>query len=48
MKRLIYAVEDDKAIQEVYKYSTENDFECICFSDGKSFFDVLDSTNLPE
>ena len=48
MKRLIYAVEDDKAIQEVYKYSTENDFECVCFSDSKSFFDTLDGINSDE
>jgi len=42
MKQRIFAVEDDAAIQEVYMYSLENDFECRCFGDAKSFYDALE------
>lgn len=38
MKKLIYVVEDDSAIQELYTYTLENDFACQCFGCGKSFF----------
>jgi two-component system alkaline phosphatase synthesis response regulator PhoP len=38
MKQIIYAVEDDAAIQELYTYSLENEFDCRCFEDGASFF----------
>ncbi|MCL2776183.1 MAG: response regulator transcription factor [Oscillospiraceae bacterium] len=38
---MIFAVEDDAAIQELYTYSLENDFDCHCFDDGNSFFDAL-------
>jgi two-component system alkaline phosphatase synthesis response regulator PhoP len=41
MKQTIYAVEDDTAIQELYTYSLENDFDCRCFDDGESFFNAL-------
>jgi two-component system alkaline phosphatase synthesis response regulator PhoP len=41
MKQLIYAVEDDPAIQELYSYTLENEFECRCFSDGRSFFEAF-------
>jgi two-component system alkaline phosphatase synthesis response regulator PhoP len=41
MKQTIFAVEDDAAIQELYTYSLENDFDCRCFDDGASFFDAL-------
>jgi len=41
MKQTIFAVEDDAAIQELYTYSLENEFECRCFDDGASFFDAL-------
>lgn len=41
MKQIIYAVEDDLALQELYTYSLENDFDCRCFSDGKAFFLAL-------
>ena len=47
MKPTIFAVEDDAAIQELYKYSLENDFDCRCFDDGESFFDAL-SKNKPD
>jgi two-component system alkaline phosphatase synthesis response regulator PhoP len=41
MKPLIYVVEDDMAIQELYMFSLENEFECRCFGDGESFFRTL-------
>ena len=41
MKQTIYAIEDDAAIQELYVYSLENDFNCRCFDDGDSFFGAL-------
>ena len=41
MKQMIYVVEDDSALQELYIYSLENEFDCQCFDDGKSFFDAL-------
>ena len=41
MKQTIYAVEDDTALQEVYRYSLEDEFDCRCFDDGESFFDAL-------
>ena len=41
MKQLIFAVEDDAALQELYAYSLENEFYCRCFDDGESFFDAL-------
>ncbi|MCL2775588.1 MAG: response regulator transcription factor [Oscillospiraceae bacterium] len=41
MKQIIFAVEDDAAIQELYTYSLENDFDCHCFDNGNSFFDAL-------
>jgi len=41
MKQTIFAVEDDTALQELYIYSLENEFDCRCFDDGKSLFDVL-------
>ncbi|MCL1792961.1 MAG: response regulator transcription factor [Oscillospiraceae bacterium] len=47
MKQTIFAIEDDPAIQELYIYSLENEFECRCFADGKSFFEALAKT-LPE
>ena len=41
MKQTIFAVEDDAAIQELYTFSLENDFDCRCFDDGESFFTAL-------
>ena len=48
MKRLIYIVEDDTALQELYGYSLENEFECICFDDGDSFFEALSPGKMPD
>ena len=45
MKYNIFAVEDDAALQELYIYSLENDFNCRCFDDGESFFETLTNTN---
>ena len=41
MRHLIYAVEDDAALRELYTYSLENEFDCRCFDDGKTFFNAL-------
>ena len=41
MKQTIFAVEDDAALQELYIYSLENEFDCRCFDDGESFFEAL-------
>lgn len=38
MKKLIYAVEDDAAIRELYTYTLENDFECVCLEFGELLF----------
>jgi len=48
MKHMIYAVEDDAALQEVYQYSLEDDFDCRCFDDGASFFDALAKRSAPD
>jgi len=40
-KKTIFVVEDDTAIQELYTYSLENEFDCRCFSEGESFFREL-------
>jgi len=41
MKYMIHAVEDDAALQEVYQYALEEEFNFRCFDDGKSFFSAL-------
>ncbi|MDR0222992.1 MAG: response regulator transcription factor [Oscillospiraceae bacterium] len=41
MKYVVFAVEDDAALRELYGYSLENEFDCRCFCDGASFFDAL-------
>ena len=48
MKHMIYAVEDDIALQEVYRYSLEDEFDCRCFDDGESFFDALAKRSAPD
>ena len=45
MKQRIFAVEDDAALQELYVYSLENEFDCRCFDDGDLLFAALSSTN---
>jgi len=47
MKHKIYAVEDDPALQELYEYSLENEFECRCFDDGEALFSAL-KTGAPD
>jgi len=47
MKQIIFAVEDDAAIQELYTYSLENEFDCRCFYDGDSLFNAL-AKSLPD
>ena len=41
MKQTIYAVEDDLALQELYIFSLENEFDCRCFDSGEPFFEAL-------
>jgi two-component system alkaline phosphatase synthesis response regulator PhoP len=41
MKQTIFAVEDDAALQELYIYSLENEFECRCFDGAGAFFAAL-------
>jgi len=43
MKKRIYVVEDDASLQDLYTYTLENEFDCLCFSDGKSFFACVES-----
>ena len=41
-KQTIFAVEDDDAIQELYTYVLENEFDLRCFEDGEPFFNALE------
>ena len=45
MRRRIFVVEDDAALQELYTYTLENEFDCFCFGNGISFFDALGAQN---
>jgi two-component system alkaline phosphatase synthesis response regulator PhoP len=47
MKNIIFAVEDDASLRELYAYALENDFDCVCFGCGESFFKAL-SKNKPD
>lgn len=46
MKKLIYVVEDDASLQELYTYTLENDFECLCFPKSKPFFKSLSDSSV--
>lgn len=46
MKPLIYAVEDDPALQELYSLSLENEFECVCLESGAHLSEAL-KTRIP-
>ncbi|MCL2228086.1 MAG: response regulator transcription factor, partial [Oscillospiraceae bacterium] len=48
MKQEIYIIEDDSALQELYQYSLENEFDCTCFDDGESFFGAISTGKLPD
>ena len=48
MNPVIYAVEDDAAIRELYSYSLENEFVCECFGDGESFFEAVSGGRAPD
>lgn len=48
MKQLIFAVEDDAALQEVYRYALEDEFECRCFDEGESFFGAILKASVPD
>ena len=41
MKELIYIVEDDEGMQEVYEGAFEENYETNIFENGKDFFDVF-------
>jgi two-component system alkaline phosphatase synthesis response regulator PhoP len=41
MKPVIFAVEDDDSLQELYLYSLEKDFDCTCFADSESLHTAL-------
>ena len=41
MKELIYIVEDDEGMQEVYEGAFEESYEAKIFENGKDFFDVF-------
>ncbi|MCL2604021.1 MAG: response regulator transcription factor [Defluviitaleaceae bacterium] len=41
MKNKIFIVEDDTDLQEVYKLSLGNDFDCQCFGSGEKFLSAL-------
>lgn len=41
MKQTIFAVEDENAIQDLYTYALENEFNCRCFDNGELFFETL-------
>jgi len=47
MKQMIFAIEDDAALREVYQYSLEDEFDFRCYNDGPSFFGALDAKNMP-
>ena len=47
MKQKIFAVEDDAALQELYLYTLENEFDCHCYDDGGSLFNAI-SKDLPD
>jgi len=47
MKQTIFVVEDEIALQELYTYTLENEFDCRCFGDGDSFFAELEN-QLPD
>jgi two-component system alkaline phosphatase synthesis response regulator PhoP len=41
LKQTIFAVEDESAIQDLYTYTLENEFNCRCFENGDLFFEAL-------
>ena len=43
MKELIYIVEDDEGMQEVYEGTFEESYETKIFENGKDFFDVFNT-----
>ena len=46
MKPLVYAVEDDIALQELYTFALENEFECCCFANSEALSQAI-SQRLP-
>ena len=48
MKQTIFIIEDDTALQELYKYSLENEFDCRCFDNGDLFLDAIAKRKIPD
>jgi len=48
MKQIIFVVEDDAALRELYHYSLESEFDCYCFYDGRLFFDAISGKRVPD
>ncbi|MCL2754685.1 MAG: response regulator transcription factor [Oscillospiraceae bacterium] len=46
MKPVIFAVEDDPSLQELYLYSLEHEFECSCFDNSDTLFEALDALSV--
>ncbi|MCL2018545.1 MAG: response regulator transcription factor [Oscillospiraceae bacterium] len=44
MKPIIFVVEDEEALQELYTYSLTTEFECRCFNNSTEFSVALDDT----
>ena len=43
MKQMIYVVEDDSALKELYAYSLESEFDCRCFDDAPALSEALEA-----
>ena len=41
MKQSVFVIEDDSALQDLYSYMLESEFNCRCFCDGDLFFESL-------
>ncbi len=40
---IVFCVDDEESIRDVYEYSLERDFSVQCFPDAKAFFDTLEN-----
>jgi len=43
-KKLIYAIDDELSIRELYKYSLESNFDIVTFKSGKELFEGLSNS----
>jgi two-component system alkaline phosphatase synthesis response regulator PhoP len=44
---IVFIVEDDTSLQELYTYSLEGDYDCRCFGDSGALFAML-ATTIPD